>query len=145
MGISIRNHEGYLDPTTYEALTNVERERYEKAHPLAVRQFRPVVYICSPYAGAIPGNTDQARKYSRFAIEQGCIPITPHLLYPQFLDETQKQSFRFQMNYIPFPSVSLKSRVEYVKNSVTDAEDNLFPTTVSIIASIDYRSKKIKQ
>lgn len=90
MGISIRNHEGYLDPTTYEALTNVERERYEKAHPLAVRQFRPVVYICSPYVGDVPGNTERARKYSRFAIEQGCIPITPHLLYPQFLDETQK-------------------------------------------------------
>lgn len=88
--ISIRNHEGYFDPTTYEALTNVERERRKLAHPLAVRQFRPLVYICSPYAGDIPGNTERARKYSRFAIEQGCIPITPHLLYPQFLDETQK-------------------------------------------------------
>lgn len=90
MKISRFNHEGYHDPTTYEALTNVERERHAQTHPLAVRQFRPLVYICSPFVGDIPGNTERARKYSRFAIEQGCIPITPHLLYPQFLDETRK-------------------------------------------------------
>lgn len=90
MSIDKRNHEGYYDPTTYEALTNVERERFARAHPLAVKQFRPLVFVCSPYAGDIPGNTERARKYSRFAIEQGCIPIAPHLLYPQFLDETQK-------------------------------------------------------
>ena len=28
-----------------------------------------------------------ARRYSRFAVEKGYLPITPHLLYPQFLDD----------------------------------------------------------
>ena len=50
--------------------------------------FRPLVYICSPYAGDIETNVENAKKYSRFAVEKGCIPITPHLLYPQILDDT---------------------------------------------------------
>jgi hypothetical protein len=44
------------------------------------------VYICSPYAGNISENVRNARRYSRFAVEKGYLPITPHLLFPQFLD-----------------------------------------------------------
>lgn len=29
-----------------------------------------------------------ARHYSRFAVDKGYIPIAPHLLFPQFLDDT---------------------------------------------------------
>ena len=35
------------------------------------RAFRPIVYICSPYAGDIAGNVDAARRYSRFAVDKG--------------------------------------------------------------------------
>lgn len=45
--------------------------------------YKPMVYICSPYSGDTQHNTEQAKKYSRFAYEQGAIPMTPHLLYPQ--------------------------------------------------------------
>ena len=82
MGISKYNHEGYPDPTTYEALSNVAKE--EKA---AKRVYRPLVYICSPYAGDVEWNVNMARIYSRFAVRNTCIPITPHLLYPQFMDD----------------------------------------------------------
>ena len=75
------NAEGYYDPTAYEALTAVEQE--EKA----AKAFRPLVYICSPYSGNIENNIKSARRYSRFAVELGYIPFTPHLLYPQFLDD----------------------------------------------------------
>lgn len=75
------NAEGYYDPTAYEALTAVEQE--EKA----AKAFRPLVYICSPYSRNIGNNIKSARRYSRFAVEMGYIPITPHLLYPQFLDD----------------------------------------------------------
>ena len=44
MSINKFNSEGYYDPTTYEALTNIEKEER------ALRAFRPIVYICSPYA-----------------------------------------------------------------------------------------------
>lgn len=81
MSINKFNSEGYYDPTAYKAMTAVEKE--EKA----LRAFRPIVYICSPYAGEIEKNVESARKYSRFAVNKGYIPIAPHLLFPQFLDD----------------------------------------------------------
>jgi len=75
------NAEGYPDPTAYEALTAVEQEGK------AAKAFRPLVYICSPYSGNVKSNIKSARRYSRFAVEMGYIPFTPHLLYPQFLDD----------------------------------------------------------
>ena len=82
MGINKYNSEGYYDPTVYEALSNIEKE--EKA---ARRVYRPLVYICSPYAGDVERNVNMARTYSRFAVRNTCISITPHLLYPQFMDD----------------------------------------------------------
>lgn len=49
MGIDKFNHEGYYDPTAYEALTNIQRE--EKAAKKAA--YLPLVYVCSPYSGDI--------------------------------------------------------------------------------------------
>lgn len=46
-----------------------------------------MVYICSAYRGNIEYNVKKAKEYSRFAIDKGVIPITPHLLFPQFMDE----------------------------------------------------------
>lgn len=83
MGISKFNSEGYHDPTTYEALTKIEKE--EKA---AKRAYRPLVYICSPFAGDEERNMEKARRYSRFAVRQACIPVAPHLLFPQFMDDS---------------------------------------------------------
>lgn len=81
MSINKFNSEGYYDQTTYEALTNIEKEE------CALRTFRPIVYICSPYAGDVTVNVENARRYSRFAVESGYIPIAPHLLFPQFLSD----------------------------------------------------------
>ena len=79
-----KNAEGYSDPTAYEALLAVVRSEKQKA-------YRPLVYICSPFAGDIPGNTKRAREYCRFAVAQGVIPLAPHLLYPQFMDDGNKE------------------------------------------------------
>lgn len=76
-----KNAEGYADSTAYGAFCVIEKE--EKA----LRAFRTIVYICSPYAGDVENNTAAARRYSRFAVEKGCIPIAPHLLFTQFLDD----------------------------------------------------------
>ena len=56
--VSRYNSEGYHDPVVYEALTRVEAE--ERA-ARAVAAYRPLVYICSPYAGDIERNTDRTR------------------------------------------------------------------------------------
>ena len=78
------NGEGYYSPTEYEAFTRIEKE--EKAAAKAAA-FRPIVYICSPYTGNTAENVEAARRYSRFAVDKGYIPIAPHLLFPQFLDD----------------------------------------------------------
>lgn len=54
-------------------------------------EHRPLVYICSPFAGDIQQNTENARIYCRFAIEHGAIPFAPHLLYPQFMDDDKPE------------------------------------------------------
>lgn len=77
-----KNAEEYPDPTAFGAFCAIEKE--EKA----LRAFRPIVYICSPYAGDIETNTAAARRYCRFAVEAGYIPIAPHLLFPQFLNDS---------------------------------------------------------
>ena len=81
MNINKHNHEGYDDPTVYEALTNIASDDRKV-------NFRPIVYICSPYAGDIHANVEAAKRYCRFAITKRCIPIAPHLLYPQVLDDS---------------------------------------------------------
>ena len=49
------------------------------------------MYICSPYAGDVENNVAAARRYSRFAVETGYIPIAPHLLFPQFLNDRNRE------------------------------------------------------
>ncbi|MCI6756489.1 MAG: DUF4406 domain-containing protein [Lachnospiraceae bacterium] len=72
--MSMRNSEGHPDPTAWQALRNIS------GHP-----FMPVIYISSPYSGDVEANVRNARRYCRFAVEQGYIPIAPHLLLPQFM------------------------------------------------------------
>ena len=83
MSVDIHNSEGYVDPTAFEELSGIEHEEQK-----VLRTFRPIVYICSPYAGDIETNVAEVRRYSRFAVEKGYIPIAPHLLFPQFLNDS---------------------------------------------------------
>lgn len=58
--------------STLLSLKTVEKE--ERAAKKAANlykpdEFRPLVYICSPYRGDTEKNVEKARKYSRFAIE----------------------------------------------------------------------------
>ncbi len=93
MAISKFNSEGYFDPTTYEALSKIEKE--ERA-----ARYRPLVYICSPFSGDISGNIDRARRYSRFAVDAKAIPLAPHLLFPQFMDESTERELAVFMDMV---------------------------------------------
>ena len=44
---------------------------FEAIRNMEKRPYRPLVYIC--------------------AVDSGCIPIAPHLLYPQFMDDTDEK------------------------------------------------------
>ena len=80
MSVSKFNHEGYFDPTAFEALSTIETEERRA-------RFRPVVYVCSPFSGDPAGNVEKAQHYCRFAADSGYAPFAPHLFFPQFLDD----------------------------------------------------------
>lgn len=48
---------------------------------------RKLVYVCSPYRGDVDKNTQYAKDCMQFVIKSGAIPIAPHLLYTQVLDD----------------------------------------------------------
>ena len=56
---------------------------------------KPYVYICSPYRAAsaeqLEKNIALARRSSCMAMALRRIPIVPHLLFPQFLDESDEE------------------------------------------------------
>lgn len=89
MGISMFNPEGYSDPTAYEAIRSLEKQKW-----------RSLVYICSPYSGDVERNIMNARRFSRFAVDQGAIPLTPHLLFPQFLSEETERELALFMDMV---------------------------------------------
>lgn len=91
------NSEGYVDPTAYGALSKIEKEEKVIRRTAA---FRPLVYICSPYAGDIEKNTKNARRYSRFAVTRNAIPFAPHLLMPQYMDEKTERWLAMLMNSV---------------------------------------------
>lgn len=81
--MKIRNSEGYMDLVAYKAIMNVDREK--KAETKSA--FRPLIYVCAPFNGDIEGNKKKAAEFAEFAYKNGCIPITPHLLFPFMNDE----------------------------------------------------------
>lgn len=48
-------------------------------------------YICSPYSGNIEYNLDKARRYCRFATQQTVVPLAPHVIFTQFLDDNIRE------------------------------------------------------
>lgn len=63
MSISRYNHEGYYDPTAYQALNAVDRQQRQE-------RYRPIVCII------VPEGLDDT-PFRRFTVEQHCIPLCP--------------------------------------------------------------------
>lgn len=78
-----RNAEHYPDPTAYKALRNLIGVKFS---------FMPLVYVCSPYLGDVDENLERAKRYSRYVLDKGFIPITPHLFLPQFMDDKTERN-----------------------------------------------------
>lgn len=95
--MKIRNSEGYIDLVAYKAIMNVDREK--KAETKSA--FRPLVYVCAPFSGDIEGNKKKAAEFAEFAYKNGCIPVTPHLLFPFMNDESpNERALALQMDII---------------------------------------------
>ena len=62
--------------------------------------YRPVVYICSRFRGDVKANTEKARLFCRMAVDKKCIPIAPHLLLPQFMNEETERELAMFMDLV---------------------------------------------
>ena len=51
------------------------------------RKYRPLVYVASAYSGDVTTNIEKAKQYCRFSLEQGQIPLAPHLMFPLFMND----------------------------------------------------------
>ena len=59
---------------------------------------KKLVYICSPLRGDYEKNIDNAATYSRMAFRKGYIPITPHLYFTRFMDDTNSKERSMAMS-----------------------------------------------
>lgn len=50
-------------------------------------ELKPIIYVCSPLRGDIYGNIKKAVSYSLFVYKQGGIPLAPHTIFTQYLDD----------------------------------------------------------
>ena len=60
-----------------------------------------LVYICSRYSGDTVGNAAKAVRYSRFAVNEGVVPIAPHLLLPLYMDEATERAKAKDSSQLP--------------------------------------------
>jgi hypothetical protein len=44
-------------------------------------------YICSPYRGDVEKNVENAILLCKYALNQGYLPVCPHIYFPQFLND----------------------------------------------------------
>lgn len=51
------------------------------------REYKPLVYVASAYSCDTKVNTEKTKQYCRYALKQGQIPLAPHLMFPQFMDD----------------------------------------------------------
>ncbi len=71
--------------------SNENNSQHEEIHRRDCISSSQLVYIASPYAGDIQSNTQFAIQCCRYAIQQGCTPVGPYLLYPQMLDDSDPE------------------------------------------------------
>ena len=65
-----------------------------------LKKDRPVVYICSPFSGDHIAGTENAKRYSRYAVDAGAIPFAPHLLLPMYMKEDSERGQALYMDMV---------------------------------------------
>lgn len=79
-----------LDGLHYVAAELVRRRRAEGAR-------RRRVYVCHPFADDPAGNIERVRVISRQLLDEGLIPVAPHLYLPQLVDESSEREQALQL------------------------------------------------
>jgi len=108
-------------------------------------EYYPLVYVCSPYRGNIDDNIINARKYSRFAFDKKNIPIAPHLLYPQFLNDNDIFERNIAIHKINYVFIGLCKEMWVFGDVITEGMKREILIAKKRNKPIRYFSKDLKE
>lgn len=94
-----KNNEGYADPTAGSAMSRIMKEYRQQQKKRYADKNRRRVYVASKYAGDVDANVAAAIGYCRRVIDEGCMPIASHLLYPQILNDNDSEERELGMMF----------------------------------------------
>lgn len=115
-------------------------EKFDKAD-----KYYPLVYVCSPYRGNIDENIINARKYSRFTFDKKNIPITPHLLYPQFINDNDLFERNIAIHKINYVLIGLCKEMWVFGDVITEGMEREILIAKKRKMRIRYFSKDLKE
>ena len=115
-------------------------EKFDKAD-----KYYPLVYVCSPFRGNIDENIINARKYSRFAFDKKNIPITPHLLYPQFINDNDLFERNIASHKINYVLIGLCKEMWVFGDVITEGMEREILIAKKRKMRIRYFSKDLKE
>ena len=49
-----------------------------------------VVYVCSKLRGNVEENQEKVKQYCRQVVDEGNLPIAPHIYFTQFMDDNNE-------------------------------------------------------
>ena len=108
-------------------------------------EYYPLVYVCSPYRGYVEKNIELARKYSRFTFDEKNIPITPHLLYPQFLNDDDLFERNIAIHKINYVLIGLCKEMWVFGDEITEGMQREILVAQKRKKPIRYFSKELKE
>jgi hypothetical protein len=108
-------------------------------------EYYPLVYVCSPYRGNVEENVNKAREYSRFTFNKKNIPITPHLLYPQFLNDDDLFERNIAIHKINYVLIGLCKEMWVFGDAITDGMQREILIAKKRKMRIRYFSKDLKE
>ena len=117
-------------------------EKFDKAD-----KYYPLVYVCSPFRGNIDVNENviNARKYSRFTFDEKNIPITPHLLYPQFINDNDLFERNIAIHKINYVLIGLCKEMWVFGDVITEGMEREILIAKKRKMRIRYFSKDLKE
>lgn len=115
-------------------------EKFDKAD-----KYYPLVYVCSPYRGNVNENVINARKYSRFTFDEKNIPITPHLLYPQFINDNNLFERNIAIHKINYVLIGLCKEMWVFGDVITEGMEREILIAKKRKMRIRYFSKDLKE
>ena len=115
-------------------------EKFDKAD-----KYYPLVYVCSPFRGNRDENVINARKYSRFTFDKKNIPITPHLLYPQFINDNDLFERNIAIHKINYVLIGLCKEMWVFGDVITEGMEREILIAKKRKMRIRYFSKDLKE